>query len=143
MHISKICGYTAIKNAYEQMRCTFPDLENIYEEYLKKISRTADVFCVKTDKEKVCGFLAMYNNDSINHIAYITLIGIDEKYRKHHIGSMLLSKGIEFAKTQGMTQIRLEVNKSNETAIKFYKKHEFEFENVATEKSFYMRKILL
>lgn len=142
MHILKIHGYTTIKNAYEQMRCTFPDLENIYEKYLKKISRSADVFCVKTNEEKICAFLAMYNNDSVNHISYITLIGVDEKYREHHIGSMLLSKGIEFAKTKGMKQIRLEVKNSNEVAIKFYKKYGFEFESVAGDKSFYMRKKL-
>ncbi len=53
---------------------------------------------------------------------YIDDFCVDEKYRKMHIGQMLMQSVIEDAKKNGIPSIELNVWEFNESAIKFYEK---------------------
>ncbi len=56
-------------------------------------------------------------------------------YRNLGIGSAILESLIEFAKQNGIKKITLEVNETNQYAIKLYEK--FEFKKISSRKSYY------
>lgn len=56
---------------------------------------------------------------------HITNVAVEPEYRDHGIGTMLLQKIIEVAKTRGVEAITLEVRPSNVPALKLYDKYGF------------------
>lgn len=92
------------------------------------------IFLVAKDNEKVVGYAAiMCVLDEGNLVS----IAVDEEYRQMKIASELLDIAYEEALTRGVTSINLEVRKSNEAAIKLYKKESFE--HVGERKNFYSK----
>ena len=71
------------------------------------------------DKGKIIGLSAIYANDSINHIGYISLIGIKKEYQNRGLGKELLQETLSFMKEKGMKECRLEVDKENLNALSF------------------------
>ena len=113
---------------------------NNYEELVNKINNYAEFYAAQY-KNKYVGFAAMYNNDSINNIAYITLIGVLKEYQNMHIGSQLIDTCFKNAIKRGKTKIKLQVNPNNSKAINFYKYKGFSFEDEHNE-NLYMSKNL-
>lgn len=60
-----------------------------------------------------------------NDFAKILMIGVDPTVRKKGIGSKLLQQLLKEFTKRNISTIELEVAASNETAIKFYQKHQF------------------
>ncbi len=143
MLIKKLQTLEEISRAFDSVKSVFPDLGNRVNirDYLKKISEFAYCICAIKDDE-VCGFAAMYNNDIESGTAYITLIGVDGRYRNMYIGSQLLEYLQKEALLKGMKQMKLEVNNNNSIAITFYTKHGFEPLKKASDFSIYMIKNL-
>ena len=56
-----------------------------------------------------------------------------EKYRNQGYGQKLMKEVIDFAKTQDIDSVELQVNKDNGVAIKLYEKNKFE----KTDKYYY------
>lgn len=73
---------------------------------------------------QIIGFIAYYSN-SENKFAYIPLIAVTSFMRKQGVGKMMLDALKETLPTD-FTQIGLEVLKSNDKAIKFYRRYGFE-----------------
>ena len=71
------------------------------------------------DDNNCIGFICFYANN-VNTGAYVSLIFVNSSARKLGIGRSLLGFASELAFTRGMKKIRLEVFKTNESAIKFY-----------------------
>ena len=143
MNITCIKEKEKIRAVFFNLLNIFPDLSarvNI-DEYLDKISKYSDVFIIQ-ENDSVCGFAAMYANDTKTWTAYVTLIGIDSAYRRNNLGSHLLNHCEVYAAEKGMKKIKLEVNKDNMPAIRFYEKNAFKLSDSTSDFSYYMEKDL-
>ncbi len=90
--------------------------------YSKKMVANAQCFVLEELGGMKC-FSATYCNDNISKTAFITLIACAKDCRNSGFGSIMLNYIFEVAKTFGMQKLKLEVDKDNETAIRFYHKH--------------------
>lgn len=79
-------------------------------------------FLVAQVGKSVVGYVIFWVKDGFGHII---AIAVDEKFRNMKVGSMLISKVKWIFKCNEINKIRLEVRKSNESAIKFYLKKDF------------------
>lgn len=99
-------------------------------DYEKEISNK-DSICKVAEfaNKKVVGFVVVHLlfGDMENQYgsAEIYNIAIKEKFRKKGIGQKLLNETIGDLKNQKISEVWLEVRKSNENAIKFYRKNGF------------------
>lgn len=71
------------------------------------------------------GEKAVQWNDNHANVLYIDRLGVDVKYAKKGIGSLMLAKAKEVAKVLGAEYLRLFVVDINEPAIKLYIKNGF------------------
>jgi carbamoyl-phosphate synthase large subunit len=76
-------------------------------------------------KEQIIGALLGYANDLTSHIAYMSAFGMLESYRSHGIGNQLLSTMKEICIENDMKYMCLYTHKTNESAIRFYKRNGF------------------
>ncbi|HVY54142.1 MAG TPA: N-acetyltransferase, partial [Thermodesulfobacteriota bacterium] len=58
---------------------------------------------------------------------YISALAVDETHRRQGIGSLLLSRSLESARSQSCRSVILEVEHGNEPAIRLYRKFGFRF----------------
>jgi ribosomal protein S18 acetylase RimI-like enzyme len=64
--------------------------------------------------------------DNGEKVAYIMTITVLKPYRRYGIGSQLLKKSVEdFCKSKEFKKMTLHVQKGNDSAMEFYKKHGF------------------
>jgi ribosomal protein S18 acetylase RimI-like enzyme len=70
---------------------------------------------------------------------YISVINVDENYRRKGIGKNLISNAIKTARDKRCTRIILDVSKDNENAIKFYKKVGFKIYEEVNTKLFFQK----
>lgn len=103
----------------------------------EKFYNNAHVIKICYDDDLV-GFSAYYCNDFKGKNAFLSMIIILKKYQSIGAGSALLEYTIEDCKNAGMKNLILEVDKKNESAIKFYLKKGFIFANKETESSLFM-----
>jgi ribosomal protein S18 acetylase RimI-like enzyme len=92
-------------------------------EYAKKIFAKAVTFEAWSDP-LLAGMIAVYFNDS-NHSAFITNVSVMKQFMKLGIASELLKTCIKYVRQRKCTQITLEVNNRNNSAINFYEKAGF------------------
>jgi ribosomal-protein-alanine N-acetyltransferase len=64
-------------------------------------------------------------------------IAVKESYRKSGVGTLLIQSALDLARQNSPATIQLEVRSSNETALKFYKRHGFKPEYV--RRNFYSK----
>ena len=95
------------------------------EEYVCKLYKNGKIILAKTN-DCIAGIIGGYMNDQKENIAYISILGIDEKYQCKKIGTKLLNVFQQIAKRNKMKKIYLSVNKSNNKGITFYKKNGYE-----------------
>lgn len=110
------------------------------KDFSKKLSEYAEVYLQSFNGEAV-GFLAFYANNKESLTAFITLIGVKEKFRNKHYGSYLLELCEKESLKNGFNKIQLEVGRSKKTAINFYIRNGFS-QISQDEKSLYMMKEL-
>lgn len=85
------------------------------------------------------GFVSFYMNDTINKIAYISMVVVKKRFRHQGIATMLMKDVIQECIINHFNVIRLEVNNSNQKAINMYIGLGFVFESVASDNSTYYR----
>ena len=90
-------------------------------EYAKKIVTSATRF-EGWAEDVLVGLVAVYCNDEIKRIAYVTSVSLLEEWRGKGIGACLMNNCLRHATVSGMQRIRLEVDSVNLPAIKLYKK---------------------
>lgn len=95
-----------------------------------ELQNVSSKYIVAKENGKIVGFAGIwYSVDD----AHITNIVVRKSYRNKGIGSLLLEKLIELAKTK--TSLTLEVNTKNEIAQKLYLK--YGFKNLGIRKKYY------
>lgn len=62
--------------------------------------------------------------------ARILMFAVDEKFRSHGIGTILINRFIEVCKSEMIITVRLEVRTDNARGIKFYQKNGFEVTSI-------------
>ena len=120
MVIKRIYTPEIIEKEIIGLKDTFSDLiEKVdIQKYSKKIAEHANVYVLK--EEVTCGLEAIYVNDRERKTAYVTLFGILATYRRRHLGARLFEHCVQEAVAFGMRELKLEVRKDNEAALKFY-----------------------
>ena len=98
--------------------------------YSKKIYQNAERFEVWVEGVLV-GLVAIYCNDDIHRLAYITSVSVLSCHQGEGIAANLICQCIEYVNRLGMHRISLEVERENGPAIKLYEKYGF----VATDTS--------
>lgn len=95
-----------------------------------ELQNVSSKYIVAKENGEIVGFAGIwYSVDD----AHITNIVVRKNYRNKGIGSLLLEKLIELAKTK--TSLTLEVNTKNEIAQKLYLK--YGFKNLGIRKKYY------
>ena len=75
-------------------------------------------------EEKIIGFIFAFRESRVAY--HIVTFAISPKYRKKGLGTKLLWHMLEKTKEEGAEEWRLEVETTNEGAIKLYEKEKFE-----------------
>jgi ribosomal protein S18 acetylase RimI-like enzyme len=96
------------------------DLSDLAE----KFTSSGTVFSISENKD-IVGLIAGYNNDDVNHKAYISVLAILPEYQGKGYASKLLSDFTEDCYKRKIKCIELFTHKTNENAIKMYKKNGF------------------
>ncbi|WP_254530878.1 GNAT family N-acetyltransferase [Natrinema gelatinilyticum] len=89
------------------------------------------MFFVATVEEDVIGWVHLYapELEKLSHTAELT-VGVLEEYRTHGVGSHLLSRGLEWASSNGYEKVYQSVPSTNEEAIAFLEEHDWDTEAV-------------
>lgn len=72
-----------------------------------------------------CGLVALYCNDQVKRVGFVTLLAVHPQCRGRGLGRDLLEKALGEMRAVGMTRARLEVAVANRTAVDFYLSHGF------------------
>lgn len=107
-------------------------VENFQTETAQKTSKIFIIRENQNNKETVLGFCAAR---FAFETAEITNFAILPQAQRKHVGTEIFAYTLNFLKTQGITEITLEVSSKNIAAQEFYKK--FKFTAVSTRKRFY------
>lgn len=83
-------------------------------------------FCVCRDDRELVGLIAFYANGQGADFAYIPLVYVSPDYRKKGLFSRMLSIVEKHVKERSFSEIRVEVLKNNDNAIKCYLNDGFE-----------------
>ncbi|MDS0477771.1 GNAT family N-acetyltransferase [Natrinema sp. 1APR25-10V2] len=89
------------------------------------------MFFVATVEDDVVGWVHLYapELEKLSHTAEVT-VGVLEEYRGHGVGSHLLSRGLEWAGSNGYEKVYQSVPSTNEEAIAFLEAHDWETEAI-------------
>lgn len=90
-------------------------------DYAKKLFEKSVTF-EAWQNQKLIGLLAVYFNDLVNHIGYITNVSISKDYARKGIALELIKMSIAYANQHNFREIKLEVHNDNKPAINLYKK---------------------
>ena len=136
--LDKSCIYDLLVS-FENIFPHLTEKISSFDDYAQKLSEYAYVVEAREENESA-GILVFYANDQKTKTAYISLIGVKKEKSRKGIGKALLNYCEEFSLKQGMSRLRLEVDKDNVNAIRFYEKNGFSCEGEASQDSFYMIK---
>lgn len=106
--------------------CFIPPLSTVValDNYCHKLTAYAENLLLNFDGQDI-GFVCFYANDIAQKTAFITAVAVDPQYAQRGLGMRLLEAAFTQARTLGMNQIRLEVNKHNQAALALYRKAGF------------------
>lgn len=110
--------------------------------YAAKLATQALIYISK-DNDLISGLVIFYANDQLTKVAYLSHIAVSADYQNKGIGSLLLQLSYAVSKKNGMTTMKLEVDKSNSKALAYYKKRSFIAIGNASLESQYMIKELI
>lgn len=131
--------YKLLDNSFKPALSSYVDIDA----YAQKLVKNAYV-CILQYKLKFAGLIALYINDKVTQIAYLTSLAVLDEYKGNGFASILMKEGIHIALKSGMNLLKLEVNNGYERALKFYEKMGFIISNENTDHddTFFMYKKL-
>ena len=143
MHFKRLTDENSIYNAIEQFHLEFSTLNERVDlkEYSNKLAQYSSCDLMVNDTE-VVGIVAMYINSVQTKTAFVTLIGVHNKFQGKGYGIILLRHCCEVAQNAGMNKIRLEVDDSNTKARRFYQKQGFIVEGYSERQSRFLVKMI-
>lgn len=138
--ISRVMSLAAIDSLLEQFTPCLKSLSS------GKVSRTAlaekffryGVVLEMTIGKNAVAFAGFYCNDTITHCGYLSMLAVMPQYEGKGHGKKMVYEVLRHAKNAGMRELKLEVNKSNHSAISFYKKMGFCFLPEETSETYFM-----
>lgn len=99
------------------------------EKYFSDLLKNPNSYCLLAeDNGKAIGYLACLPKDNgYRKSKYVEIgnMGVSPEYRSKGIGSMLINKGLKWARTRNYQKIYVSAYFGNKQAIKFYKKNGF------------------
>ncbi|NUC73542.1 GNAT family N-acetyltransferase [Haloterrigena sp. SYSU A558-1] len=121
--LSGIVG--AMRQVVEEM--TYIEAETVADELdhenvlLRRNEYESRLFFVATVDNEVVGWAHLHlpNLEKLSHTAELT-VGVLEEYRGLGVGSQLLDRALEWARSQGHEKVYQSVPSSNEAAIEFF-----------------------
>lgn len=115
-----------------QDKVLLPNDKMTKEQFFDEFTRgTRKYFVALFDKTPI-GFIGLYNYDDDMNIIQLA---VDAPFQNKGIGSQLINKAKDFAKSLGKKSLSLEVDSNNTNAQNFYKKHNFV--TISTRKNYY------
>jgi ribosomal protein S18 acetylase RimI-like enzyme len=90
-------------------------------EYAQKIADRAVRFEAWSEGSLI-GLVAAYADDVVHRIAFITSVSVSSGWTGLGIGSRLMHDCIEYAKLNGMREVRLDVAAGQRAAVRLYEK---------------------
>lgn len=109
------------------------------ELYADKLFRYAENYVMFQDNTEI-GFFSFYANDMISKRAYLAIIAIDVQHQRKGNGGRALQFIIDECHTKQMESLRLEVDKMNGNALRFYKRNGFLIVEEASDVSVIMER---
>lgn len=113
---------TQFNREYNQ-EWTYSDIGKSY--FQKRIENDASIVLLAEVDKKVVGYLVAFIDSypfrSVNPIAEIENMFIEEKYRKHGIGKKLIDETKTIAQKRGAKRIKVAAFAQNSPAIHFYR----------------------
>lgn len=97
------------------------------DSYIQELTNPIAKYLVVKIDNKIVGFIGTW---IILDEAHITNIAIHPNYRKQGIASELLTKFLNYCKSQGCRAFTLEVRSGNKAAQALYKKHNFKEDGI-------------
>jgi ribosomal protein S18 acetylase RimI-like enzyme len=95
-------------------------------DYADKLSKNAIVlFLVDHQNNCDAGFAAVYLNNEIDKVAFLSTIGVKSEYRRTGIADNLLKAVIDLCQKKQFSRIDLEVHPENHAAVNLYLKNGF------------------
>lgn len=131
--------YSFMKKCDEAFKESILERKN-FKELFSKVNINGIFVAVLNSK--VLGYAVLYANDFAEHEGYISLFAVLPECQGKYIGRTLLSECCAIAIRRKMKKLRLEVNKENHRAKRFYERNGFVFERQCSEISDYMVKNL-
>lgn len=113
-------------------------LRSNYLEMLYKLNQYADI--IYAYNGTILGYVAFYSNNK--QFSYISLLAVCPEYQNYHIGRQLLKCCEDISLRKNISNIRLEVRKTNSGAIRFYRSNGFKAIEDKDNISFYMNKMI-
>ena len=120
-----ICEFEEMYNIHASEFLAFDQMTK--ESFLDELQQNNRIYFVAKDKEKIIGYIGLYEYDDDLSIIGIALI---KEYQKRGIGTRLLKKAKEVARKMSKKSISLEVDVLNTSAISFYNKNNFVVTNI-------------
>lgn len=89
------------------------------------------VFFVATVDDEVVGWVHLEspNYEKLSHTAELT-VGVNEEYRGYGIGSHLMERGLDWARSQGYEKVYQSLPATNQDAVRFLEEHRWETEAI-------------
>lgn len=101
-------------------------------EYAGKLMEKADLVA-RIEENSIRGLVAGYTKNIIDNSAYITLVGVQDKFRGQGIGKQLVNAFIELCRQKKIQSINLYTHQTNASAIKMYEALGFEIYEMKNE----------
>lgn len=127
-----------LDNSFEPPLSSYVNIES----YAEKLINNAYVCISKDSDNNFIGLFAVYINNNVDKIAYLSSIAVMDDYKGKGYARQILEYVINIAKSADMKTLRLEVKKSYPRAIRFYEKNGFIKSDEETDSTFYMIKKL-
>ncbi|HPT64077.1 MAG TPA: ribosomal protein S18-alanine N-acetyltransferase, partial [Candidatus Atribacteria bacterium] len=103
-----------------------------YSLFLSELSNQAATYLVAFFQGKIIGYLGLW---IVWGEAHITTFAIHPAYRGEGFGKKLFGYALDYAKSQGCSEVSLEVRSSNIKAQNLY--HSFGFKKIGVRKRYY------
>ena len=88
-------------------------------EYVQKLLRSAIVIVARIHGE-IAGFAAFYANDPSHKISFLSLILIDQQFRRYGLGRTLMEQWIKHCRQQRFRELHLEANAADTRLVEWY-----------------------
>lgn len=78
--------------------------------------------CIKVQDSHIIGLVAGYTDNLVDNLAYISIVCVDEQYKKIGVATKLILEFIEICKRKNIANVHLYTDSSNFGAIRLYEK---------------------